>query len=90
MNQKSWELKNTKQVTEELCCNCQTPITIHLHYDDLRFCEECRNEITASYNAKLKDPEEQEHINRYINCEDFLESVYEELSYVPRGIDERF
>lgn len=79
-SQKSWELKNTKQVTEEICCNCKHPITIHSHYNDLRYCEECRNFITASYNDKLKDPEEQEHISRYINCEDFLQSVYEEIS----------
>ena len=90
MRQITWNKNNTKQITKEICCNCQSPITIHSHYNDLRFCEECRIFITNDYNNKLKDPEEQEHINRYINCEDFLQSVYEELTYVDRGIDERF
>jgi len=90
MKQSKWTKNNTKQITKEICCNCQNPITIHSAYNDLRFCEECRIFITNDYNNKLKDPEEQEHINRYISCEDFLQSVYEELTYVDRGIDERF
>jgi len=89
MNQKSWDLKQTKQTTNHICCNCQHPIIHHSNYQDYRFCEECKIYITNDYNDRTKDPEEREHFNRYRDSDDFLDSVYEELSPKRYGIDER-
>ena len=86
MNQKSWEHKNTKKITNHICCNCQENIVHHSHYVDERFCEECRTYIVNDFNTM----EDKESKNRYSGSEDFLESVYEELTPKRYGIDERF
>ena len=90
MKQKTWEHKNIKKITNHICCNCQENIIRHSHYEDERFCEECKTFITNDFNIRIKDPEEREHFNRYRDSEDFLESVYEELIPKRYGIDERF
>ena len=86
MKQKSWEHKNTKKTTDYICCNCKENIIHHSHYTDHRFCEECRNYIINSFNTM----EDKESKNRYFDSDDFLDSVYEELSPKRYGIDERF
>jgi len=85
MNQKTWELKNTKKTTEHICINCQENIIHHLHYNDERFCEECRIFIVNDFN----NMEDKENKSRYFDSEDFLESVYDELKPKYYGIDER-
>ena len=82
MNQKTWETNNTKIITSHICCNCNQPITQHQHYNDSRFCEECKQEITADYDRKRNDPDDQEQINYFgwYTAELFLSSVYEELT----------
>jgi len=86
MIQKTWELKNTKRTTKHICCNCQENIIHHSHYIDQRFCEECKTYIINSFNAM----EDKENKNRYSGSDDYLESVYEELTPKYHGIDERF
>jgi len=86
MKQKSWEHKNTKKTTNHICCNCSENIIHHSHYQDKRFCEECKAYIINSFNTM----DDKESKNRYFGTEDFLESVYEELMPKRYGIDERF
>ena len=82
MTQKTWEKKNTLTKTSHICPNCNETITHHKHYTDSRFCETCKNEITEGYKEKLNNPDDQEQIQHFgwYTSEDFLQSVYEELT----------
>jgi len=82
MTQKTWEKQNTITQTNHICCNCGEPITNHKHYTDYRFCETCQKEIITDYNRKCSDPDDKEQINYFgwYSAEDYLQSVYEELT----------